>query len=82
MTTQRCSSCRKMIDSADYRAHVDACQKQAFRGLKGHRPCPECGNVLIAFLAQRCFRCGDRDAVFEELDRMIAAGVTERAGEL
>ncbi len=58
-------------------------REDGLRSVQGHHPCPVCKRVMIACVASRCFRCGQYDReVFDELDRRIAAHITEPRARL
>jgi hypothetical protein len=68
-----CAKCGKAISQHSMGRHLSTCNgtQQPSNRLR-HDPCA-CGRKK-ASLGRVCFRCGDRDPIFDALDAAIAAG--------
>jgi predicted amidophosphoribosyltransferase len=56
-------------------------QNSRSKNSKHNTRCEVCGKP-IPLHTVRCFACGEKDPIFAELDRMIAAGVRDEEPEI
>jgi hypothetical protein len=81
-STKMCGNCGKMVQTRHHRRHYAYCTRSAAvpdpeaeldLQSRQHKLCKMCGKGIVpnALSHLPCFKCEDKDPVFQELDRAI-----------